>query len=84
MSYNIISIFPLVIESVFFEILLPNSKPITVRTIYHPPNQYNFLEALNKTMSKIDSISKEIYILGVFNISLYLNSSYIFSKKKLC
>ena len=32
LSYNIISVFPSEIESVFFEILLPNSKPITVGT----------------------------------------------------
>ena len=37
LSYNILSVFPCEIESVLFEILLPNSKPITVR-IYRPPN----------------------------------------------
>ena len=30
LSYNIISVLPREIESVFFEILLPNPKPITV------------------------------------------------------
>ena len=43
LSYNI-SVFPSEIESVFFEILLPNSKPITEGTIYRPPNQSNFLK----------------------------------------
>ena len=81
LSYNIISVFPSEIESVFFEILLPNSKPITVGTIYRPPNQSNFLEVLNENMNKIDSISNETYILGDFNINLSLNDSYIFSKK---
>ena len=76
MSYNIISVFPREIESVFFEILLPNSKSITVGTIYRPPNQSNFLEALNENMNKIDSISNEIYILGDFKWLLY------FLKKK--
>ena len=83
LSYNIISVFPSVIECVFFEILLPNSKPITVGTIYHPPNQSNFLEVLNENMNKIDSISNETYILGDFNINLCLNVSYIFSKKDM-
>ena len=81
LSYNILSVFPREIESVFFEILLPNSKPITVGTIYRPPNQSNFLEVLNENMNKIDSISNEIYILGDFNINFSLNDSYIFSKK---
>ena len=44
LNYNIISAFPHEIKSIVFEILLPNSKPITVGTIYHPPNQSNFLE----------------------------------------
>ena len=81
LSYNIISVFPSENESVFFEILLPNSKPITVGTIYRPPNQSNFSEVLNENMNKIDSISNETYILGDVNINLSLNDSYIFSKK---
>ena len=81
LSCNIISVFPREIESIFFEILLPNSKPITVGTIYRPPNQSNFLEVLNENMNKIDSISNEIYILGDFNINFSLNDSYIFTKK---
>ena len=47
LSYNILSVFPREIESVFFEILLPNSEPITVGTIYRPPNQSNYLRVLN-------------------------------------
>ena len=80
LSYNIIFVFPRKIDSVFFEILLPNSKPITVVTIYRPPNQSNFLEVLNENMNNIDSISNEIFILGDFNANLFLNDSYIFSK----
>ena len=81
MSYNILSVFPLEIENVLFEILLPSSKRITVETIYRLPNQFNFLEALNENMNKVDSISNEIYILRDFNIDLSLNDSYIFPKK---
>ena len=78
LSYNIISVFPREMESVFFEIALPNSKPITVGTICRPPNQSNFLEVLNENMNKIDPISNGIYIFGNFNINLSLNDSYIF------
>ena len=42
--------------------LVVNSKPITVRTIYHPPVQSNFFAVLNG-----------IYILGDFNTK-YLQS----------
>ena len=83
MSYNILSVFPCEIESVFFDILLPNSKPITVGTIYRPPNQSNFLEVLNENMNIIDSISNETYVLGNFNINLSLNDAYIFSEKNM-
>ena len=51
LSYNI-SVFPSEFESVFFEILLPDSKPTTEGTIYRPPNQSNFLEVLNENMKK--------------------------------
>ena len=83
LSYNILSVFPSEIESAFFDILIPNSKPIIVGTIYRPPNQSNFLEVLNENMNKIDSISNKTYILGDFNINLSLNDSYIFSKKDM-
>ena len=81
LSYNG-SGFPSEIKSIFFQILLPNSKPRTVGTIYCLPNRSNFLEVLSENMNKVDSISNEIYILGNFNINLSLNDSYIFSKKK--
>ena len=34
LSYNTISVFPREVENIFFEILLPNSKPIIVGIIY--------------------------------------------------
>ena len=73
--------YPREVENIFFEILLPNSKPITVGTIYRPPSQSNFLEVLNDNMNKIDSINNETYIFGDFNINLYLNNSYILARK---
>ena len=82
LSYNNLSVFPCEIESVFFETLLPNSKPVTVGTKYRPQNQSNFLEVINENMNKIDSINNEIYILGDFKINLSLNESFIFSKQK--
>ena len=81
LSYNILSVFPREIESVFFEILLPNSKPITVGTIYSPANQSNCLEVLNENMIKIESISNEITFLATLAlICLYM--TLIFSQRK--
>ena len=70
LSYNILSVFPCKIENIFFEILLPNSKPMIVGTVYRPSSQNNFLELLNSNMNKINSVDDEIYILGDFNINL--------------
>ena len=78
LSYNTLSVFPCEIENIYFEILLPNSKPIIVGTIFCPPSQNNFLELLNSNMNKINSIDNVIYILGDFKINLFLNDSYFF------
>ena len=81
LSYNTLSVFPREVENIFFEILLPNSKPITVGTIYRPPSQSNFFEVLNDNINKIDSINNGTNIFGDFNINLYLNNSYILARK---
>ena len=83
LNYNILSVFPCEIKNIFFEILLPNSKPVIVGTIYRPPSQNNFLELLNSNMNKMNSVDNEIYILGDFNINLFLNGSYILEKKNI-
>ena len=83
LSYNILSVFPREIENIFFEILLPNSKPVIVGTIYRPPSQNNFLELLNSNMNKINSVDNEIYILGDFNINLFLNDCYVLEKDNI-
>ena len=64
LSYSVKSCFPKDIENIFFELLLPNTKPIVVGTIYRPPNQTNFMETFNENLSKIDTNNVEIYILG--------------------
>ena len=38
---NTLFVFPREVESIFFEILLPNSKSLTVGTIYRPTSQSN-------------------------------------------
>ena len=83
LSFDVKPFFQPEIENVFFEILLPNTKPIVVGIIYRPPSQSEFLEIINTHFSKLDTNNNEIYILGDFNINLYLNNSYIFLKNNL-
>ena len=76
LSYIEKDVFPEEIENIFFEILLPKTKPITVGIIYRSPNQNNFLKTLNETFAKLDTLKKELYILGDFNINLYQNQNH--------
>ena len=62
------SFFPREIENIFIEILLPKTEPLIVGIIYRPPNQSNF--------DKLDTNTKESYVLGDFNINMYQNNKY--------
>ena len=53
---------------------------MTVGIGYRPPSQTRFLETMNEHFYKHDTINKETYILGDFNINLYLNNRYVFEK----
>ena len=77
LSYIKKDFLPEEIENIFFETLLPKTKPITVRIIYRPPNQNNLLQTLNENFAKLDTLKKELYILGDFNINLYQNQNHI-------
>ena len=46
------------------EILLPKTKPLIVGIIHRPPNQSNFLEIIIANFEKLDTDTKESYILG--------------------
>ena len=75
--------FHLKLKTFFFELLLPNTKPIVVGIVYRPPSQSEFLEIINTHFSKLDTNNNEICILGDFNINLYLDNTYIFQKNNL-
>ena len=63
LSYDAKSFFPPEIENIFFELLLPNTKPIDVGITYRPPSQTEFLEIINTHFSKLDTNNNHIYIL---------------------
>ena len=83
LSYNVKSYFPKDIESILFELLLPNTKPIVVGAIYCPPNQTNFMEIFNENLSKVDTNNVESYILGDFSI-ICGRMVIMFSKNTIC
>jgi len=56
-------------ESIFFDILLPKSKPILVGVLYRPPSQLNFLNFFSVRLNNLsDNNNQEIYIMGDINI----------------
>jgi len=56
-------------ESIFFDILLPKSKPILIGILYRPPSQPNFLNNLSEKLNIIsNNNNQEIYLLGDINI----------------
>ena len=44
--------------------------------MYRPTNQNNFQQTLNESFSKLDTLKKELYILGDFSINLYQNQNH--------
>ena len=60
LSYNAKSYFPKGIENIFFELLLPNTKPIVVGTTYHPPNQTNLMEIFTENLSKYPKLKRTL------------------------
>ena len=60
LSYTEKDLFPEEIQNIFFEILLLKTKPITVKIIYQPPNQNNFLQTLSKNVAKLGILKKRI------------------------
>ena len=80
LSFTKRNYFPHDIETIFIEIFLPKTKPMTVGIVYRPPSHTSFLETMNEHFYKLDTINKETYILGDFNINLYLSNRYVLEK----
>ena len=51
----------------------PKTKPILIGCIYKPPDQKNFNDILNRTLSSC--VTQETYILGDFNYDLKVSPS---------
>ena len=64
------------IKGIFFDILLPKTKPVFEGIIYRLPNSINFLKCFNKHLHDIN-LDNEIFLLGDFSINLLHNGKYI-------
>ena len=64
-SFSVRGDFSSEIENIFFDILLPKTKPILIGIIYRPPDQSKFLDNLSTSISQTCSFNEqEVYILG--------------------
>ena len=69
-SFNVRGDFSSEIENIFFDILLPKTKPILIGILYRPPEQSKFLDNLSTSISQTCSFNEqEVYILGDLNIN---------------
>ena len=62
-----------------FELLLPNTNPVVVGTIYPPTKQTSFMEIFNENLCKVDRNNVKTYVLSDFNIMVIT-----FSKNTSC
>ena len=46
------------IETVFIEIFLPKTKPMTIGIVFRPPSQTRFLETMNEYFYKLNTINQ--------------------------
>ena len=64
--------FPVYIENIYVEIVLPKTKPLIVGIIYRLPNESNFLEIINANFDKLDTDIKESDIFFYSDINILI------------
>ena len=82
LCFNRRHVFSNSIESVFFDLLIPKVKPISIGIFYRPPNVTNFLEIFRNNLKLIDFTKSEVYFLGDFNINLLLNNKFVLKENQ--
>ena len=63
LCFNRRNIFSNSIEHVFFDLLIPKIKPISIGIFYRPPNASTFLETFLNDLKLIDFSKSEVYFL---------------------
>ena len=66
----------------FFDLLIPKVKPISIGIFYRPPNVNTFLETFLNDLKLIDFIKSEVYFLGDFNINLLQNNKFVLKENQ--
>ena len=64
LCFNSRNIFSNSVEHVFFDLLIPKVKPISIGIFHRPPNVNTFLETLFNDLKHIDLHKNKVYFLG--------------------
>ena len=75
-SFNVRGNFSSEVENIFFDMLLPKSKPILIGILYRPSYQSKFLDKLSMAISETDNFDDQVYILGDLNVNLNNNQKH--------
>ena len=82
LCFNWRNIFSNSIENVFFDLLIPKLKPLSIGIFYRPPNVNTFLETFAKDLKLIDLKENEVYFLGDFNINPLVNDRFVLKENR--
>ena len=81
--FNRKSIFSEDVENIFFDILLPKTKPFTVGIFYRPPDKNQFLEQITDGFAKLNVATEDIFILGDMNINVMYKGMNLLKNKNI-
>ena len=82
LCFNRRNVFSSSIEYVFFDLLIPKVKPISIGIFYRPPNVNTFLETFLNYLKLIDFTKSKVYFLGDFNINLLQNNKFVLKENQ--
>ena len=82
LCFNRRNVFSSSIEYVFFDLLIPKVKPISIDIFYRPPNVNTFLETFLNDLKLIGFTKSEVYFLGDFNINLLQNNKFVLKENQ--
>ena len=82
LCFNRRNVFSNSIENVFFDLLIPKLKPLSIGIFYRPPHVNTFLETFANDLKLIDLKETEVYFLGDFNINLLVNDKFVLKENQ--
>ena len=82
LCFNRRNVFSNSIENVFFNLLIPKLKPLSIGIFYRPPNVNAFLEIFLNNLKFIDFKKTEVYFLGDFNTNLVVDDNFVLKENQ--